>query len=62
MEDTTKQRPILNRLVELHPGQIFSTLHDEGRKPISEFLELVKKYEEELVQKHKDEKVTESES
>jgi len=61
MEDTEHRRLISDRLVELHPGQIFSTLHDEGRKPISEFLEQVKKYEGELIQMHKTEKVTKCE-
>lgn len=61
MEDTTEQRPISNQLVELHPGQVFDTLHDEGRKPISDFLEQVKKYEEELAQKYPEEKEDEQE-
>lgn len=52
MQDTTTQTPSPRGLVELHPGQVFSPVQEEGRKPIGEFLEMVKKYEEELVQKH----------
>lgn len=52
MGDGTEQLPTSYQLVELHPGQVFSTSHDEGRKPITEFLELVGNYGEELAEKY----------
>lgn len=51
-----------SRLVELQPGRVFSPLEEEGRKAITEFLEMAIKHRDERIQKYKDEQVTEAES
>ena len=61
MEGAEKQTTTASRLMELQPGKIFSPVEEEGRKAITEFLEMAIKHRDERVQKYEDEKVRESE-
>lgn len=60
MGGAEKPTSTASRLVELQPGKVFSPVEEEGRKAITEFLEMAIKHRDERVQKDKDEKVMES--